>query len=57
MPDYMYRCNDCGEEFDDPAVHTERHPEVEWGCEHWYVCPHCGSTNFEETEDEEEEED
>lgn len=55
MPEYMYRCNDCGEEFDDPATHEERHPEVEWGSEFWEVCPCCGSCDFEEIEDEEEE--
>lgn len=56
MSDYIYRCKDCGEEFDEPAVHIENHPEVEWGEEYWEVCPHCGSFNYDKIEDDEEEE-
>lgn len=56
MFDYIYRCKDCGEEFDEPAVHIENHPEVDWGEEYWEVCPHCGSFNYDKIEDDEEEE-
>ena len=56
MPEYQYICNDCGEEFDEPGVHVEPHPEVGWGEERWAVCPYCGSEDFTEQEEEEEEE-
>lgn len=50
----MYKCWDCEEEFEEYSEHEEYHPEVHTS-EYWSVCPHCGSTNFEEIEDEEEE--
>ena len=48
----MYKCNYCDRYFDEPAVHTEYHSEVNH-CEHWYCCPHCGEASFDEVEDEE----
>lgn len=51
----MYRCLECGEEFEEPAEHEEFHPEVH-ASEYWSICPHCGGDIFEEIKDEEEEE-
>lgn len=42
-----FRCNDCDEIFDEPQTLSEYHPEVH-ADETFEVCPHCGSTNFEE---------
>lgn len=45
----MYKCNDCGYEFED-AVRTvlDYHSEVGGWPEYEYTCPGCGSENFDE---------
>lgn len=54
----FYRCCECGEEFDTPATSRECIGEF-WGAPAYMdfdVCPRCGSDEFEEvfeTEDEE----
>jgi len=47
----MYKCYCCKQEFDEPAVHTEYHGEVDYS-EHWHCCPYCGEADFEEVEEE-----
>ena len=49
----MYKCWDCGEVFDEPPTHEEYHPEVH-ASEYWWVCPHCGSEDIDEVDDDEE---
>lgn len=45
----MYICNNCESVFETPDVHEERHPYGDtYATEHWYVCPHCGDTDFDE---------
>lgn len=51
----MYKCNDCGNIFDEPATHEEYHSEVD-ASEYWDVCPYCGEDNFDEYYEEDEEE-
>lgn len=55
----MYRCRDCYREFDEPKViHDaigEYHGQTAY--QYWYVCPHCGSDDYEELLREEDEED
>lgn len=54
---YRFVCNDCGAVFDDPEIVEEDRGEF-WGMpayEEMCYCPHCGSEDFEECEDEEEE--
>lgn len=42
------KCNECGAIFDQPDRVRERLDD-EYGYEDYYVCPGCGSTDFEET--------
>lgn len=47
-------CNDCGALFGEPKAVQEDRGEF-WGmpaCETMYYCPHCGSDDFEEYEEE-----
>lgn len=44
----MFRCNDCGEEFDAPEYYIEYHGDASAPGERWAVCPRCGDTDFEE---------
>lgn len=51
----MYRCNDCGCEFEEPKEIKENMGEF-WGMpayETWYVCPNCNDNDYEEMEDDE----
>ncbi len=46
----MFRCNDCGKEFEEPKVVPEYRGEF-WGApayEDEYYCPNCGSDDYEE---------
>ena len=48
----MYKCNDCGEYFDEPDTHTEYLSEA-WGqpiYESYDYCPCCGSDRIEYSE-------
>lgn len=52
-----YKCCDCGKEFDEPGSYEECMGEF-WGSpayQTFYVCPVCGSDDYEENEEEEEE--
>ena len=45
----MYRCNECGEIFEEPYVFYERHPYGEsYAEEKWVVCPRCKEAGFTE---------
>ena len=47
----LYKCRDCGREFDEPGV--DREYGEYWGSpftERFEVCPFCGSADFEENE-------
>ena len=68
MSVYMYKCRDCGAEFDEPYVYYERHGFTYGSFEKWSECPHCGSCDYDyahvvereealETEEEEDDED
>lgn len=50
----MYRCRDCYNEFEEPKL--TRDPVGEYhgqtAYEDWYVCPHCGSDDYEEIREE-----
>lgn len=50
----MYKCNDCGYEFEHPGSYQENMGEF-WGMpayETVYVCPDCRSDDYEEIEEE-----
>ena len=55
-----YKCNHCGERFDEPYEYVEMHGFDYGPGEAWSECPYCGSTDFDEAhmsdEDDEEEE-
>ena len=54
----MYKCNECGEIFDEPKEVQEGRGEF-WGMpayETMYYCPYCESEDFEEYDEDEEEE-
>ena len=42
----MYKCKDCGREFDEPYIHKEGHGFVEPPFEKERLCPNCKSNNF-----------
>ena len=53
----MFKCNDCGEIFFDPAEYTEKVGEF-WGSPAYATfqqCPFCNSDDFSEYEEGEEE--
>lgn len=46
----MWKCHECGEEFDEPKYYQECVGEF-WGApayETWVICPHCKSEDIEE---------
>ena len=48
----MYKCNECGEEFDEPVSYPECVGEY-WGApayQSFYMCPCCKSDDFEPAE-------
>lgn len=51
----MFRCAECGSEFEEPRAVQESRGEF-WGAPCWetiYCCPFCGDTCFDEVQDEE----
>jgi DNA-directed RNA polymerase subunit RPC12/RpoP len=57
---WIYKCDDCGKLFDEPQLVHELMGECRGqpAYEDWSYCPYCGSTDFDEyDEDELEEED
>jgi len=52
----MFKCLDCGEVFEETGVKVEPESYEYWGApfshdHHYQCCPACGSEDFEETED------
>ncbi len=46
----MFKCNECGFEFEEPRVVYETHGLDTPPYERWYLCPNCGESSFEEIE-------
>lgn len=46
----MYKCKDCGYEFDEPTVVVERHGFNDGFAERFSVCPNCGGS-YEEVDE------
>ena len=46
-----YKCNNCGEIFDEPWEVRETHGFNDGFYETFYVCPYCGSDDYEEEEE------
>lgn len=46
----MFKCMDCGYEFDTPDTLKERHG-LDYGYEEWDCCPMCHSTEIREGRD------
>ena len=42
----MYKCRECGCEFDEPYHWVERHGFIYGPMEHWSACPYCGSCDY-----------
>ena len=43
----MYRCENCGAEFETPKIIKESHPYgASYAYEEWYACPHCEDTDM-----------
>jgi predicted RNA-binding Zn-ribbon protein involved in translation (DUF1610 family) len=49
MQSAKYTCDDCGCEFEEPRTVMNDRADLSYG--EVYVCPECGSENFEENED------
>ena len=48
----MYKCEECGELFEDYETYEEHHPYgMGYAVEEWHVCPHCGESGFKEVEE------
>lgn len=45
----MFRCMDCGCEFEEPVESREYHG-LDYGYERWYSCPNCGGTDYKDSE-------
>lgn len=45
----MYKCRECGAEFDEPDRWVERHGFTYGPFEHWSACPYCGSCDYDES--------
>ena len=44
----MYKCRECGCEFDEPYTYVERHGFTHGPFERWSECPHCGSCDYDD---------
>lgn len=45
----MFICNECGEVFEEPYIHKERHPYgMGYATEEFVVCPYCKDTDIDE---------
>ncbi len=43
----MFKCNNCGLEFEEPKAYRESHG-LEHGWEELYCCPNCGEADYDE---------
>nr|DAR54885.1 MAG TPA: DNA-directed RNA polymerase II subunit [Caudoviricetes sp.] len=50
----MYRCDNCGAEFDEPELYCSREnlDGENWTITTQTVCPYCGTDNITEVKDE-----
>ena len=46
MSAYIYKCRECGAEFDEPRRWVERHGFTNGPFEHWSACPCCDSCDY-----------
>lgn len=44
----MFKCRECGCEFDEPFTYVERHGFTHGPFERWSECPHCGSCDYDD---------
>ena len=44
----MFKCRECGCEFDEPHVYYERHGFTHGPFERGSECPHCGSCDYDD---------
>lgn len=44
----MYKCRECGCEFDEPRTYEERHGFTHGPFERFTVCPHCDSCDWDD---------
>lgn len=51
----VFKCRWCGAEFEEPDRFREYHGERDRAPEIWSCCPECGSTDFDEADEVEEE--
>ena len=42
----MFKCRECGCEFDEPHTYEERHGFTHGPFEKWSECPQCGSCDY-----------
>ena len=42
----MFKCRECGCEFDELHTYVERHGFTHGPFEHWSECPQCGSCDY-----------
>ena len=42
----MFKCRECGCEFDEPHTYVERHGFTHGPFEKWSECPQCGSCDY-----------
>ena len=43
----MFICNECGETFEEPKIHIDKHPYGEGSAEEeWYLCPKCHDSHI-----------
>ena len=44
----MFKCRECGCEFNEPHTYVERHGFTSGPFEHWSECPQCGSCDYDD---------
>ena len=44
----MFKCRECGCEFDEPHTYEERHGFAHGPFEKFSECPHCGSCDYDD---------
>ena len=49
MSAYIYKCRECGAEFDEPHRWVEHHGFTYGPMERWSACPCCGSCDYDDS--------
>ena len=49
MSAYIYKCRECGAEFDEPYHWVEHHGFTYGPVERWSACPCCGSCDYDDS--------